>query len=277
MADITKSAAAEYAAERKPVKRVKKKSRGIASFLILFFILAALVCIIVFNLFNLRDRYIYPFLSRIPLIGGFIPISANNPEELNAMTPDQMTARINELEFQLSQAQDELEAAKDTIVNNRMEIDRLKTFESQQLQFKHDKAAFDQQVAMGDPEAYANYYQSIYPENAETLYPKAAGEASVNAGVKKYLSDIKAMDEVSAANMLRLMIGADMDLVVTIMRGLDSRIAGNILSEMDSQTAASIIKMMAPYNAAPVISPVISPAVPPDQVVNELTDLPEIP
>jgi len=268
MADEKRKAAAPAAVGRKP----KKRGNGVASFLILFLILAALVSILAFNLFNIRNGYIYPYLARIPLIGGFIPITANNPEDLGSMTADQMIARINDLESQLSQAQDQLKAANDTIGGDKTQIDQLKEFQSQQLQYKQDKLDFDQRVAMGDPQAYADYYQSISPENAEILYPKAAAEADRNTGIKNYLNDIKAMDEVSAADMLQQMIGADMRLVVSIMQGLDSRTSGNILSEMDPQSAASIIKMMSPYNAAPAVTPAA-----PGQTVNSLTDMPRLP
>jgi len=272
MADDIKKTAAEDA-DRKPEKKVKKKRRGIASFLILFFILAALVSIVVFNLDNIRDRYIVPTLAKLPLVGGFIPNTANNPEDMSAMTSDQMIARINDLESQLSKAQADLKSANDTIQNNQSEIDTLNAFKAQQLQFKQDKAAFDQQVAMGDPQAYADYYASISPDNAERLYPQAAATAAQTGVIQKYLSDIKAMDETNAAAMLQQMIGTDMNLVVSIMQGLDSRIAGNILSEMDPQNAASVIKMMAPFNAAPTVYPTATP----NQVVNGLTDLPQLP
>jgi len=271
MADEKKSAAPGDAAVIKTKKKPGKRGRGIAPFLILFFILAALTGVLVFNLFNLRNRYIYPAMARIPFIGGFVPNTAMSPEDLGAMSVDRLTARINELESQLSQSRDDLAAANDIIGSDKAEINRLKAFEAQQLQFKQEKADFDQRVAMSDPQAYADYYRSIYPENAEILYPKAAAEAERVAAVKKYLSDIKAMDEVSAANMLQQMIGSDMKLVVSIMQGLDSRIAGGILSEMNPQNAGIVIKMMSPFNMAPA-APLGQPA--PDQIVNSLTDMP---
>ena len=258
MADDSKRAAAPGAAGArpetgtgKPDKKGKKKGRGIASFLILFFILAALVSVIVFNLFNIRNRYIYPALAKLPLIGGFVPISAANPEDLGAMSPDQLIARVSELESQLSQAQDQLKTANDTIDSGKTEMDRLKAFESQQLEFKQQKADFDERIAMADPQAYADYYQLISPENAEALYPQAAADAGRAAETKKYLNDIKAMDTTGAADMLQQMIGSDIGLVVMIVQGLDSRTAGGILSEMSAQNAASVVKMMAPNTQAP--------------------------
>ena len=274
------------ALDKKPEKTAKKNRLSIAPFLILLIILAAIVSILTFNLFNLRDRYIYPFLSRLPLIGGFIPITADMPEDFSTMTTDEMIARINDLEEQLFYANQEIKEADKTIERNKSEIDRLKIFEAQQLQFKQDKADFDEQVAMANPQAYASYYESISPENAEFLYPRAVAELSRMSELRKYMSDIAQMDEVSAAAVLQQMIGTDMDLVVSIMRHMESRNAGAILSEMNPGSAASIIKMMAPFNATPHIyqttasvvtpagTPVISPAAAPEQIVNELTELP---
>ena len=274
MADDIKNETAEISVKKRE-KKTKEKRRWVASFLILFFILAALVSVIAFNLFNLRDRYIYPFLAKLPVIGSFIPNTAGMPEDFSAMTPDEMIARINDLELQLSQAKDDIVTANDTIDNNRIEINRLKAFEAQQLEFKKEKADFDQRVAMGDPNAYADYYQHISPDNAETLYPQAAAEASRSIEIKKYLSDIKAMDETSAANVLQRLIGSDMNLVVSILQNTDSRIVGGILSEMDPQSAASIIKMMAPFQTNQFVYPAV--ATPASEIVNTLTELPALP
>jgi len=266
MADDMKKAAADAA-----VKKPRRKGNRVAPFLILFFILAALVGIVAFNLFNLRNQYIYPALAKIPLVGGFIPNTAASPEVLDEMSSEQLTARVNELEAQLSQAQDQLKAANTAIDNDKSQIETLTVYQSQQLQFKQQKEAFDQQIAMGDPQAYVNYYQSISPDNAEKLYPQAAAAAAQSAEVKKYLADIKAMDVTNAAAMLQQMIGTDMNLVVSIMRGLDSRIAGSILSGMNPQNAAGVIKMMAPFNNTSTVYSAMSPA----QVVNSLTDVPQ--
>ncbi|MDR1558238.1 MAG: hypothetical protein LBS84_00830 [Clostridiales bacterium] len=252
MADNIKRDAAD-APEEKPVRKGKKNRRGIASFLILFFILAAIVSVMVFNVFNIRNRYIYPALAKLPLVGGLIPLG-DIAEDFSVMSPEEMMARINELEARLYSANAEIETAGETIDKNKTEIARLKVFEEQQLSFKQEKADFDQRVAVGDPQAYADYYESIYPENAEVLYPRAAAEASRVSEIRKYMGDITAMDEVSAANVLQRMIVSDMDLVVSILRAMDSRGAGNILSEMDSDGAASVIKMMAPFTAVADLS-----------------------
>jgi flagellar motility protein MotE (MotC chaperone) len=258
--------------DRTPVKSVKKVRRGVAAFLTLFFILAAIVSVMAFNVFNIRNRYIYPALSKLPLVGKLTP-TADMTEDFDAMTPERMIARINELEARLSGANEEIKAAGEIIEKNKAEIERLKIFEDQQLNFKHEKEDFDRRVAMADPAAYADYYGSIYPENAEILYPQAAAESSRLSEIDKYMADITAMDEVSAANVLRQMIGSDMDLVVSILQGMDSRGVGNILSEMDPSEAASIIKMMAPFDAAPAAYPTAAPT----DIVNELNDLPELP
>jgi len=290
MADDVISEAPRKVAEENIKKKPKKKRRAVAPFLILLFILAGLVSVLAFNAFNVRDRYIYPPLAKIPFVGGFIPNTAGRPEDLGAMQPDQLIARINELESALSKAQNDLTAADAVIADNNTQIENLKVFESQQLKFKQDKADFDQRVAMADPRAFADYYQAISPENAELLYPKAAAEADRAAEIKKYLNNIKAMDEATAAGMLQLLISTDMDLVVSIMRGLDSRVAGGILNEMDTRSSASIIKMMAPYNAAPAAMLIQPTAAAPfqstttaplqiaaAQTVNSLTDVSQLP
>ena len=273
MADDLLNDAAGIFPKKKPAKRVKKKKRGIiTSFLILFIVLAALVSVLAFNLFNLRDLYIYPFLAQIPFIGGFIPPTSDMPENFGAMSREEMIARINSLEEQLYNAKREVLAVEETVDANRSEINRLKVFEEQQLDFKREKADFDRRIAMSDPQAFKDYYESIYPENAEVLYPYAEKEASRISEIKKYLNDITQMDETSAANVLQQMIGTDMDLVVSIIQNLESRNAGSILSEMDTLSAASVIKMMAPFstNSAPYVYPALTPT----EIVNEQTELP---
>ena len=256
-----------------PETKPKKLKRAIASFLILFLILATLVGIMVFNLFNIRDRYVYPFLYRIPFIGGFIPISDEMLENFDVMTEADMIARINELEEKLYNANSEIKEANETIGRNRTEIERLKIFEEQQRNFKYEKADFDQRVALGDPQAYIEFFESVFPENAELLYPRAITEASRAADIRKFMNDISNMDEASAADALQHMIGTDMPLVVSIMQNMDSRNAGSILSEMDARHAASVMKMMAPFGTLPINYTAASPS----DIVDQLTDLPRLP
>jgi flagellar motility protein MotE (MotC chaperone) len=245
-ADAAVNKEADHGRERaaKPAKR--KKRHILAPLLIILALIIAGVGIFGFNLFGWRDSHIYPALAKVPLIGRWIPQAATAPDDFSAMSRDQLVAQATTLSNQVKDLQSQLDAANTQNTSNQAEITRLQAFENQQTQFKADKADFDAQVALNDPQAYANYYASISPENAEKLYPQAAAAAQASTQLKNYVSNFTNMDESNAAEVLAQMVPTDMNLVVSILDHMDSQSAGDILNEMPAATAASVMKMMAP-------------------------------
>jgi len=246
-------------AETKPKKRKEKEKKektgkkrgGSAIPVILAFIvvlLAVLVAVVGFNVFNIRDRYLADALKNAPYINRLLP---ETEPDIETDAPDvptvgELQARITELEA-LAEALTESEQTLLRRVELHVEeILRLQEIEDSQLQFKADKAEFDRMIAMNDPAAYARFYASIAPENAEELGPQATAAANRAKDLSAFLKTIGAMEERNAAMMLTEMIRSDLDLVVLIISSLPADFGGAILNEMEARDAATVTKRWSP-------------------------------
>jgi flagellar motility protein MotE (MotC chaperone) len=226
----------------KKVKERKKRSVIPLLFTVLL-LCGAGIAIFAFNLFGLRDNIVYPLLSNIPVVKDYLPVGQEAAPDLSVQ---QLRERVTELENQLSEKDRNISELEERDIQSVGEINRLREFESQQLQFKQDKAAFDERIAMQDPQAFAEYYERMSPENAELLYPTAAAKSEIDGEIKRYISNFTEMDEEDAAAVLQQLVSTDMNLVVAILRGMNNRASSAVLGAMDAAAAASVSKMMAP-------------------------------
>ena len=228
-----------------------KKKGGAGRIVVLLLILifvGALVGVIGFNAFGVRDRYLLTTLERIPLINGLLPEAAHNGAagEEPLVSAEELQAQIDVLNRRLEQS---LRTERDEVRKNEMYVDeilRLTEFEEAQLQYRADKEEFDRMIAMGDPAAYARFYAQIAPENAEVLGPEAEVAVRAAKEFQTYIKTIGAMEEKEIALMLTEMIRSDLDRVVLIISSLPNDVAGAVLGAMEPKDAASVVKRWSP-------------------------------
>lgn len=216
--------------ENQPNKKRGRLFKLIIAGIIFIIILSISVAILGFNLGNIRDKYLRPGLERIPIINNLLPPLEEEqiqeqPVDEKQQTIDSLTAEIEEL---------------------NKEISRLKEFEQAQLEFKAEKEEFDKMIALNDPKAYSNFYETISPENAEELYKQAINQEVVDKEFKDYIQTFENMKKDAAATILEELIITDMDLVITILNNLSSKKRSEILSAMDPQNAASCSRLLSP-------------------------------
>lgn len=216
--------------ENQPNKKRGRLFKLIIAGIIFIIILSISVAILGFNVGNIRDKYLRPGLERIPIINNLLPPLEEEqiqeqPVDEKQQTIDSLTAEIEEL---------------------NKEISRLKEFEQAQLEFKAEKEEFDKMIALNDPKAYSNFYETISPENAEELYKQAINQEVVDKEFKDYIQTFENMKKDAAATILEQLIITDMDLVITILNNLSSKKRSEILSAMDPQNAASCSRLLSP-------------------------------
>ncbi len=216
--------------ENQPNKKRGRLFKFIIAGIIFIIILSISVAILGFNVGNIRDKYLRPGLERIPIINNLLPPLEEEqiqeqPVDEKQQTIDSLTAEIEEL---------------------NKEISRLKEFEQAQLEFKAEKEEFDKMIALNDPKAYSNFYETISPENAEELYKQAINQEVVDKEFKDYIQTFENMKKDAAATILEELIITDMDLVITILNNLSSKKRSEILSAMDPQNAASCSRLLSP-------------------------------
>lgn len=213
-------------------KGSSKKGKFIGA-IIFALILAILVAILGFNAGGIRDKYLRKPLEKIPIIKNLLP----------------PIKKDESIEEEISEDEKAINSLTEEIKNLKTEIDRLKTFELSQNQFKIDKEKFDKLIALNDPKAYSTFYESISPENAEKLYKEAVVKANLDKDFKEYISTFENMKKDAASKILEELILTDTDLVITILENLTSVKRAEILSTMDSKNAATATKLLSVDNS----------------------------
>lgn len=213
-------------------EKVKKtKKRGcLLKLILLFGFIGLLIAILGFNAFNIRDKYLRSSLEKVPIIKNLLPeLPVEETLEDKISPEEEMIASLNE-----------------RIAELNSEVNRLKVFEGTQLQFKNDKEAFDQMIALNDPKAYASYYESILPENAEELYKQVVVADVKDAKLREYIKTFENMKKDSASAILEELILTDIELVITILENVNSEQRGDILSTMKAENAATCSRLLYP-------------------------------
>jgi flagellar motility protein MotE (MotC chaperone) len=230
--------ALENVGEPKKGKKLKR--------IILFLFLASIIAIFGFNVFGIRDRIVFGMLGNIPIVQNFIPEQNLVPDQIASLSNDELIAQVNLLQVQVNSLEAELAMAENLAEMNDTELIRLREIEAGQLEFRENQERFDEMIALGDPNAFMAFYESINPESASGLYQVAALTVQEEEEIRRYVSKFRSMDESSAADILQVLMTTDMDLVVLILQNIGSAQSGAILSEMPPEDAAIITRMLAP-------------------------------
>ncbi len=256
---VTKSAKAEkpatakhQAASPEPAKYQKslkspKKGGGMTAAVIIFLvIIAAFVAIVGFNAFNIRNKYLGSVLRNIPIVKNLLPAETVEEDELAGLSKEELQAKIKELEAKDAKNIEQINSLNDKIKLYTTEITRLQEIEGQQLDFKAQKEEFDRLVGLNDPEAYAKFYDSVYPDTAAQIYREVIGINITEKELKNYVTSYSSMDPSNAAAIFDVMTGTDLDLVALIMKNLSSDSRGEIMAAMKPANAAAVTKRLAP-------------------------------
>jgi len=232
----------------KKAKKVKSKKARVFGFIIPVIVIGGLGAGIYLNLWGVRDNYIFPLLEKIPVVKNVIPQPETESEDeysgLSKLELVQMNKTLTEEKEQIEENNTEL---NNKIKELNTEVTRLREIESQQEQFKADKEEFDRMIAENDMDAYKNFYESISPENAETLYKEAVEKNKADKKLQEYVQTFENMKKDAAASMLEEMISTDdMDLVVQILDNISIEKRADILAAMKTENAAACAKRLAP-------------------------------
>jgi len=232
----------------KKAKKAKSKKAKVLGFIIPVIVIGGLGTGIYLNLWGVRDNYIFPLLQKVPVVKNVIPQPETEPKDEYSGLSKSELVQMNKT---LTEEKEKMEE-NNTELNNKIkeldtEVTRLRDIESQQEQFKADKEEFDRMIAENDMDAYKKFYESISPENAETLYKEAVQENEADKKLQEYVQTFENMKKDAAASMLEEMIGTDdMDLVVRILDNISTEKRAEILATMKTENAAACAKRLAP-------------------------------
>ena len=154
-----------------------------------------------------------------------------------------------QLEMQLEQAQSLNKSDAEKIEELTAEVQRLRAYEENQIEFARIKQAFFEEVIYAEngpgAEAYAKFYEAMDPTTAEYLYKQVVIQQAKDAELEAYASAYASMKPKAAAAIFESMTD-DLELVAKILRQMGATDRGAILGAMDETVAAQITKIMDP-------------------------------
>lgn len=194
-----------------------------------------------------------PVLKDVPVLNKILPDTQTESlivdEDYPYATLNEAVSRIKELENQLKASQESEAASATKITELQAEVDRLKMYENNQVEFENLKAEFYENVVYSDKapeiEEYRKYYEEIEPEKAADLYRQVINSEQASEEVQEYAKAYSSMKEDEAAKIFEAMTD-DLELAAEILNAMGSDSRGAILGAMDPDVAAQITKIMEP-------------------------------
>ncbi len=195
-----------------------------------------------------------PILKDIPVLNKILPkdsVTETDDEEVyygyNSLKDAVEQVRVLEVELGKEQA---LNQTYESEINTlKAEVERLKTFEDNQVEFQRVKTEFFEEVVYAQKgpgaEEYRKYYEEMDPETAQYLYKEVVGDEVYSKEVEEYAQAYSEMKPKEAAAIFEKMTD-NLELAAKILNAMEADERGKILGVMDASVAARLTKIMEP-------------------------------
>ena len=227
----------------------------IVTLLIIIIWLAIIALLIKLDIGGFGTNVMTPLIKDVPVLNKILPSSAlPGTEEAESITAgydslEDAVMQVRALQLQLDAANTTNEQNKATLEQMQAEIERLKTFEKQQVEFQKIKNEFYEEVVYADKgpgaDEYVKYYESMDPATAEALYKEVIREQEETKEIQDYAQAYSEMKPKQAASIFESMTD-NLNLVARILDVMTAEDRGKILGVMDPAIAARITKIMDP-------------------------------
>lgn len=231
---------------------------GFSMFIITLFIIfiwIAILCILVkLDIGGFGSNVLTPILKDVPIVNKILPRDVTTEtEDMEAYygytSLEDAVNQIKALEMELTSAKSANTTNISEIERLKAEVERLQTFESQQVEFQRIKTEFYEEViyAENGPGAseYIKYYATMDPTTAEYLYQQVVQQQQVDSLLQEYAEAYSSMEPKEAAKIFNTMTN-NLDLVAKILWAMTPAQRGAILGVMDAEIAAQVTKIMEP-------------------------------
>ena len=236
----------------------EEETGGFSAFLltlIIVFIWVAILCVVIkLDVGGFGSDVLAPVLKDVPVINKILPEGTVTEVEdggayggYNSIEEAVNQIRVLKAELESYKSNSTSDGAK--IAELEAEIERLKTFEANQVEFQRIKTEFYEEVVYAEngpgAEEYRKYYEEMDPTTAEYLYKQVTLQLQESKEVEEYAQTYSEMDAGDAAKIFEAMAD-DLKLVSRILSVMNSEARGEILAEMDPSIAAKLTKIMDP-------------------------------
>lgn len=227
----------------------------IVTLFIILIWLGILVLLVKMDVGGFGSNVLTPILKDVPVINKILPSESTTETTKNEEayggynSLKDAVEQIKTLEKQLDQAQSTNATYAEQIDTLKTEVQRLKTFEDNQVEFQKIKEQFYEEVVYAEngpgADEYRQYYEEMDPTTAEALYKQVIQTEAADKQMQEYANTFSNMQASEAAAILGNMTD-NLDLAASILKNLDVSTRGEILGAMDSAIAARIVKIMDP-------------------------------
>ena len=227
----------------------------IVTLFIILIWLGILVLLVKMDVGGFGSNVLTPILKDVPVINKILPSESTTETTKNEeayggyKSLKDAVEQIKTLEKQLDQAQSTNATYAEQIDTLKTEVQRLKTFEDNQVEFQKIKEQFYEEVVYAEngpgADEYRQYYEEMDPTTAEALYKQVIQTEAADKQMQEYANTFSNMQASEAAAILGNMTD-NLDLAASILKNLDVSTRGAILGAMDSAIAARIVKIMDP-------------------------------
>ena len=171
-----------------------------------------------------------PILKDVPVINKILPVSGETETEDEGeydgyTSLKEAVERIRVLEMELTKAQEGTSADAEEVAALRAEIERLKTFESSQVEFQRIKTEFYEEVVYSEKgpgaDEYRKFYEEMDPTTAEYLYKEVVKQQEVDSQVQDYARAYSEMKPKEAAAIFEEMTD-NLELAAKILATMDA-------------------------------------------------------
>lgn len=231
---------------------------GIAVFFVTLLLvviwLGITVLLIKLDVAGIGTNVVAPIIKDIPVLNKILPADyiteTDDSEGYYGYTSlADAVDRIRYCETQMESQLDTIKAQEEQIAALRAEVERLQTFENNQVEFQRIKTEFYEEVVYSDKgpgaDAFMQYYESMDPETAELIYQQVVTREYYDAEIQEYALAYSAMKPKEAAKIFEAMTD-DLELAAKILDAMQADDRGKILGAMDPAVAARITKIMEP-------------------------------
>lgn len=225
-----------------------------ATVLIIFLWLAVICVIVKLDIGGFGSTVLTPLLKDVPVINKILPgfhvTETTDPEGYGGYASLQDAVEyIKQLEKELERAQNASNTKDADIGALKAENERLREFESKQLEFMRIKNEFYEEVIYSDKgpgmDVYKKWYETMDPTTADFLYKQVVQQMQESEEVQKYARAYAEMKPKEAAAIFEEMEN-ELNLVAKILNAMSAEDRGKILGAMNAKVAAKLTKIMNP-------------------------------
>lgn len=236
----------------------EEETGGFSAFmltLIIVFIWVAILCVVIkLDVGGFGSGVLAPVLKDVPVVNKILPEGTVTEVENGGAyggynNIEEAVNQIHVLEAELESLRSNNTTDSAKIAELEAEINRLKTFEANQVEFQRIKTEFYEEVVYAEngpgAEAYQKYYEAMDPTTAEYLYKQVIRQMEESKEIEEYAKTYSEMDADAAAAIFEAMTD-DLKLVSRILSVMNAEARGDILAAMDPAIAAKLTKIMDP-------------------------------